>query len=165
MLSSTGIVIGLLGLLWYMVAGPGTTACLLDASGRGSTHLPSKKTNTRVGKKKNRRREDGKAAMDPPPSCPLGRVDVKFNCDIVKLLRSTVNVAIWCVRSCLVDCEVVVYAPLLSTCVRIAIRDDGTCICRRDDGSSGTCVPDMLEVANLTCKLCCCCKLCCSTVI
>ena len=101
-----------------MVAGPGTTACLLDASGRGSTHLPSKKTNTRVGKKKNRRREDGKAAMDPPTSCPLGRVDVKFNCDIVKLLRSTVNVAIWCVRSCLVDCEVV-YAPLLSTCVRI----------------------------------------------
>ena len=91
-LSSTGIVIclGLLGLLWVTkyCCRTGTTACLLDASGRGSTHLPSKKT-TR-GKKKYQRREDGKAAMDPPTSCPLGRVDVKLNCDIVKLLRSTV---------------------------------------------------------------------------
>ena len=164
MLSSTGIVIGLLGLLWYMVAGPGTTACLLDASGRGSTHLPSKKP--RGAKKKNRRREDGKAAMDPPTSCPLGRVDVKFNCDIVKLLRSTVNVAIRYVRSCLVDVKLFMLHCHQLVFVYRHKRRRYLYRCRREaTTSSGTCVPDMLEVANLTCKLCCCCKLCCSTVI
>ena len=164
MLSSTGIVIGLLGLLWYMVAGPGTTACLLDASGRGSTHLPSKKP--RGAKKKIRRREDGKAAMDPPTSCLLVRlINLRLNCDIVKLLRSTVNVAIWFDRSCLVDVKLFMLHCHQLVFVYRHKRRRYLYRCRREaTTSSGTCVPDMLEVANLTCKLCCCCKLC-STVI
>ena len=98
MLSSTGIVIGLLGLLWYMVAGPGTTACLLDASGRGSTHLPSKKP--RGAKKKKSaagRRQSchGSPNVVPPRS---GSCEAKLR--HVKLLRSTVT-TIWSVRICL----------------------------------------------------------------
>ena len=117
------------------------------------------------GQKKNRRREDGKAAMDPPTSCLLVRlINLKLNCDIVKLLRSTVNVAIWYVRSCLVD-----FVKWLLHCHQLVFvyrhkRRRYLYMSPRGETSSGTCVPDMLEVANLTCKLCCCCKLC-STVI
>ena len=117
-------------------------------------------------KKKNRRREDGKAAMDPPTSCLLVRlINLKLNCDIVKLLRSTVNVAIPYVRSCLVDVKLFMLHCHQLVFVYRHKRRRYLYGCRREaTTSSGTCVPDMLEVANLTCKLCCCCKLC-STVI